>query len=276
MPRADQPVALFFFHWNNVGKMDSNITMLRRSEQADRVRSTMTSSNSVPKSAHLREIWIAELLCSRLCHDVISPVGAVSNGLELMSEFGNGTDNEAFALVVSSARQAVEKLSFFRVAYGQSGMRQVGLSFQHAAALLEPVVSGPRVVLEWPKSQQPETPAPAPGAIKFLLNLALLTADTLPRGGTIKISVTPGVSQFALSIDALAADARITDELAAALDGRADLQDLTPRTAQGAFTRYLALRLKTEIRMTQIKEGDENVGLSFTVSLPASPASERI
>ncbi len=67
------------------------------------------------------ELRVAELLASRLCHDLISPVGAVNSGIELMTEFGDGPDSESMALITSSARTASDKLLFFRIAYGNGG-----------------------------------------------------------------------------------------------------------------------------------------------------------
>lgn len=215
------------------------------------------------------ELWMAELLCSRLCHDVISPVGAISNGLELMTEFGDGQDSDAMSLVASSSKQAVEKLSFFRVAYGQAGNRQAGLSFDSAAALLEPMVAGPRVVLDWPKEQRPDDPRPAPGAIKLFLNLGLTSVEALPRGGILHIAITPKAGKLAVTIHAAAADARLTEELMAALAGTVPMKELTARTAQGALTRFLAERLGTAISIS-VTEGGRDAGITFKVKLPTT------
>jgi histidine phosphotransferase ChpT len=230
--------------------------------------SELLQTSTAAASAQLPELWMTELLCSRLCHDVISPVGAVSNGLELVTEFGEGKDGDAMALVASSARQAVEKLSFFRVAYGQAGTRQTGMSFNDAAGLLEPMVAGPRVVMDWPTEYRPNDPMPAPGAIKLTLNLGLVAVEALPRGGTLKVTIVPENGGLALTISAIAPDARITEELTAALAGTIALQNLTPRTAQGALTRYLADRLSTRIQVSTTSEGP-NAGVNFQTVLPA-------
>ena len=62
------------------------------------------------------ELRVAELLASRLCHDLISPVGAVNNGIELLTEFGEDPDGESMQLIATSAKTASEKLQFFRIA----------------------------------------------------------------------------------------------------------------------------------------------------------------
>ncbi|MCZ6604509.1 MAG: histidine phosphotransferase family protein [Alphaproteobacteria bacterium] len=213
---------------------------------------------------------MTELVCSRLCHDIISPVGAISNGLELMSEFGNSKDADAMALVVSSAHQAVAKLSFFRMAYGQAGTRQTGMSFDEAANMLEPVVASPRVTLDWPTEQRPQSPLPAPGTIKLCLNLGLLAVEALPRGGTLRVTVTPQDNRILFSILAAAPDARLTDEFVGALTGTVAIRDLTPRTAQGALTRYLAERLGTKVTMSSNEGNGPAAGVAFEVSIPVA------
>ena len=232
----------------------------------------MTDDSQRTAPGQWPELILAELLCSRLCHDIISPVGAVSNGLELMAEFGEGKGGDAMSLVVSSSAQAVEKLNFFRVAYGQAGMRQTGLSFDDAAKLLKPIVSGPRVNLDWAMEHKPTSPETAPGAMKLTLNLGLLALEALPRGGTLKITVANQSDHFQLTVLAAAKEARLTDEFRAAIDGTCGLEDLTPRTAQGAFTRLLAERLGTKIAVAATDgNGDEAAsGLSFAVELPTA------
>src|SRR5690606_41497048 len=65
---------------------------------------------------------VLELLCSRLCHDLVGPVGAVNNGLELVEEDPSSLD-DIMPLLTSSARQAWKRLDFFRIAFGFGGGR---------------------------------------------------------------------------------------------------------------------------------------------------------
>lgn len=125
---------------------------------------------------------LAALLCSRVCHDVISPVGAINNGLELLDE--GGADEDAMDLIRTSALNASVRLKFARLAFGASG--SVGASIDtgeaekaardFAAAEKKTEVSwtGPRAIV-------------AKNRVKLLLNLFLVTYGAIPRGGSIDV-----------------------------------------------------------------------------------------
>ena len=89
------------------------------------------------------ELRVAELLASRLCHDLISPVGAVNSGIELMTEFGDDPDGESMQLVATSAKTASEKLQFFRIAYGNAGSG-ANIPLGDGLRLVEPVCANQR------------------------------------------------------------------------------------------------------------------------------------
>ncbi len=125
---------------------------------------------------------LAALLCSRVCHDVISPVGAINNGLELLDE--GGADEDAMDLIRSSAHNASVRLKFARLAFGASG--SVGASidtgeaekavkdFSSADNKTEITWHGPRAIV-------------AKNKVKLLLNLFLVAYGSIPRGGTIAV-----------------------------------------------------------------------------------------
>lgn len=127
---------------------------------------------------------LAALLCSRVCHDVISPVGAINNGLELLDE--GGTDADAMDLIRTSALNASVRLKFARLAFGASG--SVGASIDtgeaekaakdFAAAEKKTEVSwnGPRAII-------------AKNRVKLLLNLFLVAYGSIPRGGSLDITL---------------------------------------------------------------------------------------
>jgi histidine phosphotransferase ChpT len=127
---------------------------------------------------------LAALLCSRVCHDVISPVGAINNGLELLDE--GGTDEDALDLIRASALNASVRLKFARLAFGASG--SVGASidtgeaekaakdFAAAEKKVEVSWSGPRAIV-------------AKNRVKMLLNLFLVSYSSIPRGGSIDVTL---------------------------------------------------------------------------------------
>lgn len=127
---------------------------------------------------------LAALLCSRVCHDVISPVGAINNGLELLDE--GGADEDAMDLIRTSALNASVRLKFARLAFGASG--SVGASidtgeaeraakdFAAAEKKTEVTWNGPRAIV-------------AKNRVKLLLNLFLVAYGSIPKGGTLDITL---------------------------------------------------------------------------------------
>lgn len=128
---------------------------------------------------------LASLLCSRLCHDLMSPVGALNNGIELL---GDETDPEmrekCLELLADSARATANKLKFFRLAFGAGGGFAEEIDTTEARATLEGLFGAEgKVELGWVVESE-KLPK---GAIKLLLNLALLAGDALVRGGRLDI-----------------------------------------------------------------------------------------
>ena len=204
---------------------------------------------------------VVELLCSRLCHDLISPVGAVKSGLELLAEFDDDPGGETMALINNSAESASRKLRFFRVAFGVAGTTRADLSLAEGKLLAGAMVESARTTLVWPGSEDGDTPAP--GVVKVVLNMILLAADVLPRGGTITAQLDRGPDETRIVIDAAAVDARVTDEMRVAILGRASDDELTPRTVQGYFTWILLQRSGATLEVAQ-RPGE---GLSMRTTL---------
>jgi histidine phosphotransferase ChpT len=125
---------------------------------------------------------LAALLCSRVCHDVISPVGAINNGLELLDE--GGTDDDALDLIRTSALNASERLKFARLAFGASGSAGASIDtgeaekaaqdFAAAEKKAEVSWNGPRAIV-------------AKNRVKLLLNLFLVAYGAIPRGGNVDV-----------------------------------------------------------------------------------------
>ena len=128
---------------------------------------------------------LASLLCSRLCHDLMSPVGALNNGIELMAdEQDPEMRDKCLELLGESARASANKLKFFRLAFGAAGGFGDSIDTREAQAALEGLF-GPerRIELGWMVAGD-KLPK---GAVKLLLNLALLAGDALVRGGRLDV-----------------------------------------------------------------------------------------
>lgn len=194
------------------------------------------------------EMRILELLCSRLCHDLVGPIGAVNNGIELLDESDPSMASEVLPLVTTSARQAWRRLDFFRVAFGFAGGRAtwpVADLRRYASGWLE----GGKARLDWP-----EDPAGTAGEIdgaaaKLLLNMVLLGAEALPRGGQVSVALRAGGPVPHLGVTATGPVAALHERVAAALERPFGAEEVEARTVQAYFTRRLAEATGVSLRL---------------------------
>lgn len=211
------------------------------------------------------DLRVAELLASRLCHDMVSPVGAVKTGVELFTEYGDDAEGETMGLISKSALQASEKLQFFRLAYGSAGTAASGVTVADALALIRSVCGNQRTSIETEALDN----QPPPGAIKVMLNGAMLAGDCLPRGGVLRISSNAGAgASYTVRVAAIGERAGLDDELSGALSGETDTADLTPRSAHAYYTSVLARGLEGGLAV-ETPQPDEVV---FRFSLPNKSA----
>ena len=148
----------------------------------------------------MNAVDLASLLCSRLCHDLMSPVGALNNGIELLADETDPDMREkCLELLADSARASANKLKFFRLAFGAAGGFGDAVDTHEAQAALEGVF-GPerRIELGWVVS---EGKLPK-GAVKLLLNLALLAGDALVRGGRLDVGAETQDGEIELAVRA--------------------------------------------------------------------------
>ena len=129
---------------------------------------------------------LAALLCSRVCHDVISPVGAIVNGLEVLEEEKDAEMRSiATDLIKKSARTASNKLQFCRLAFGSAGSAGAFIDTGDAEQVARNLLSDDRTKLEWnaPRALMPKN------KVKLILNMCLIGAAAIPRGGVLKVEV---------------------------------------------------------------------------------------
>jgi histidine phosphotransferase ChpT len=182
------------------------------------------------------DLRVAELLCSRLCHDMISPVAAINNGLELLADDDGSSAAEISGLLTQSAGQAAGRLMFYRAAYGLGGDQADSLTVADLARLVEGLVEADKIGFRWPRAG--ETALGRIGS-KLLLNAAVMAIEALPRGGRISVALT-GEPPETLVIEAEGTGATIRPEVAEALRQDVDVGSLTPRSVHGYFTAWLA------------------------------------
>ena len=187
--------------------------------------------------AHTIELRIFHLLTARLCHDLVGPVGAASNGAELLSELGAEDSDDAVDLIADSTGKAAARLRYYRVAYGLAA-GVVG-TIDDAQGLAADMFSDQRFTLDW-------SPAPS-GAEKLddtagmlLLNMLLLASEAMGREGSLTINVFPSGEGCRLEILARGEGVELDEDTIAGLSATASIEALTPRSVQGHFTARLA------------------------------------
>ncbi len=187
-------------------------------------------------------IRLAQLLCSRLCHDLVGPAGAVNAGLELAKD--GGLDPATLEMTERSAEEVTNRLAFFRVAFGAAGGKvsaEGTLSLHEARGLIESLLVSRKVALEWPNDAAGPDALPA-GAGKVLLLLVLAAAECLPRGGGVSVHVAAVAEGMGLAIVAKGDGARLRPDVAQAL-AAADPDQVSARNVHGHYAAVLAASL---------------------------------
>ena len=208
------------------------------------------------------DLKVMELLASRLCHDLVGPVGAVNNGLELLEDDFEEMGPEALKLAAESGARAARALQYFRFAYGMAGSR-VGGQLEELRELAGNYFGGEKVRLSWP-TEVPAGELPEDLG-KLLLNLLLLGAECLPLGGELALELQGGAGEGGLSVKVLASGDRaaLRDETRPALAPGATADELTPRNVQAFFTCKIAERMGGKLTLEEGAEG----AVAFTADL---------
>lgn len=206
-------------------------------------------------------VRVMELLCSRLCHDLISPVTAVNNGMELLAQDDGSMLDEVISLVTNSAGEASGKLQFYRIAYGLGGQGTPPISLEEARRLAEGLLSDGKVSLRWPSSAAGTDGSLGKPGMKLLLNTVALGQEALPRGGTIGV-VLSGEAGPEVTVTANGTGARLEEASLRALKGQMPVEELTARSVHAHFTGQLAAMSSGRI---QAELGTDQVSLVFQV-----------
>ena len=181
---------------------------------------------------------LASLLCSRLCHDLLSPVGAMTNGLELLAEEKDPEMRQrCFELLEQSAKISTDKLRFFRLAFGAAGGFGEMVPVEEARDLVDALASNnSRITVNW-SLHGDALPKPA---IKVLLNFALIGIEALVRGGTLDIGAEQREGTSEIVVRASGSKIAFDWAVGQALEGSLPEGDLSSRTAPAAMLRQLA------------------------------------
>lgn len=189
------------------------------------------------KKLNISATDFASLLCSRLCHDLLSPVGALNNGLELLAdEHDPDMRARCLELLADSARASANKLKFFRLAFGAAGGFGETIDTREAQAAIEGLLAdNHRISFGW----MVDAPALPKSAIKILLNLALIGGDALIRGGQLDVGAEIQGEMIEIVVRADGPRIVLDPELRAALVGVDENVTVTPRAAAAFLAREL-------------------------------------
>jgi histidine phosphotransferase ChpT len=204
----------------------------------------------------------ASLLCSRLCHDLLSPVGALNNGIELLAdEHDPEMRARCLDLLGESARASANKLKFFRLAFGAAGGFGDEVDTREARVAIEGLFGGDgRIQLGW----MVDEPAMSKSGLKVLLNLVLIAGDALVRGGRLDVGAEKHGAGLDIVVRAEGSRIVLDPELKRALTGETGEDEIAPRAAAAWLVHCLVSDAGGEV---QVADGEDNVVL-FGVSLP--------
>lgn len=223
------------------------------------------SSFAKPKTAS-----VVELLASRICHDLVSPVGAINNGVEFMEEVGDDAEQraDALGLIAHSASQASAKLMAFRIAYGAGG-RDANIKPEDVQKAFSQLISGDGKISQAWDPHGNLGPKPLPHAYcKMLMCTMMLAGECLVKGGYV--TVRPGEGNQTIVI-AEGDNVLLRDNVEAALKQELDADQLDPRLVHPYAIGVLAEHYGYNIRIKSRAEDR----VTFVIDCPAAPAEEK-
>jgi histidine phosphotransferase ChpT len=177
---------------------------------------------------------LAALLCSRVCHDIISPVGAISNGLELLDE--GGADEDAMKLIRQSARNASARLQFARIAFGAAGSAGMLIDTGDAEAVTTAFLRNEKPELVWngPRALLPKN------RVKLLLNLVLIALAAIPRGGRITVTLEDVETEPRFTLSSRGPMLRVPPKFLELHSGQKSDEPIDAHSVQAYYTLLLA------------------------------------
>jgi histidine phosphotransferase ChpT len=188
-------------------------------------------------TASLTPLDLAALLCSRVCHDVISPVGAIVNGLEVL----DGEQDEemravAMELIKKSAISASARLQFCRLAFGAAGSFGASIDTGDAEKVARNIFANDRTILQWVGRQR----LASRNSVKLLLNMCLIAAGSVPRGGVITVEISGEEDPMMIRVEAKGSNARLSHGAADILTNASPTEAIDGHSIQLFFTTLLA------------------------------------
>jgi histidine phosphotransferase ChpT len=185
----------------------------------------------------LDSLDLAALLCSRICHDLISPTGAIVNGLEVLEEGGDAeTKTFAMDLIKKSARTASARLQFCRIAFGAAGSAGAQIDTGDAETMARGFIEDDKTKVTW-NLQRALLPK---NRVKLLLNMLVVAGGTIPRGGMLTVDPIGSGETVGFKITATGINARINQAVPGLLEGQSENGTVDAHAIQPFYTGLLA------------------------------------
>lgn len=194
------------------------------------------------------KLKFSENLSSRLCHDLITPMGAINTGLELLLEqedLKSQESQEIMELIRQSAQTSSNRLGFFRVAFGTSGQN---ISMGDSQHLVERYYEKSKLKLHWPNDMDPHYTMPCWG--RLMINATLWVGECAPRGGDLYIT-PPSPERERLEVRLEAPQIIFHDGTMDAINGKLQIDDLSPRTIHSALLQLVIEDLDARLSIEQ-------------------------
>jgi histidine phosphotransferase ChpT len=185
----------------------------------------------------MSEIEFAALLVSRVCHDLVGPLGAVVNGMEVLEDERDADMRaDAIRLVTSSAEQALARIQFMRIAFGAAGSAGAELDLAEIGRLVTGLLAGGKTTLSWNTGAAywPKDWA------KLVMNATLMAVDCLPRGGTVTVNIGADTSVPSFHIRGQGTHIRVADDMQRLLRGEPLSSAVDARGVQPFLTHKLS------------------------------------
>lgn len=200
------------------------------------------------------ETKLAEMLCTRLCHDLTGPVGAISNGVEFLSEEEFDMQGQAIDLIAQSATQCVNRIQFYRSAYGRVG--ETGESdLMETRALIAKYFVGGKMTLDWPPDHMdPNNVTLGWKQTRLLLNMIIIVSGTLIRGGEISVRLAKDSGNKSITVSGTSPQIKWEPEAHHALMEELSDDELTPEFSQIAYTHLLVKQISWDIEVEKTHE----------------------
>jgi histidine phosphotransferase ChpT len=200
----------------------------------------------------LAPLDLAALLCSRVCHDLISPVGAIVNGIEVLEEEKDEeTKQFALDLIKKSARTASAKLQFCRIAFGAAGSVGAQIDTGDAETITRGFLEDEKTRIAWsvPRSLLPKN------QVKLLLNMMIIAAQAIPRGGQMSVDPAGSGETTGFTVRVTGLNARVPQAIPPLLTGEGGAETVDAHRIQPFYAGLLAKECGLTLTMTANEDG---------------------